>query len=83
MNDALLAGVLSAVATVVAGKIVSIFLTKRNGKAQTHHPLSAARELADLTATVTDLLSRTSDLESSVDTLEAQSRKFRRERGGD
>lgn len=68
MSENLVTGVLCAVAGVLAGKIFSILWSRRNsngnGNGNGSRNLRAAREMADLTATVRSLLQRVADLET-------------------
>ena len=68
MDSPLVTGVCCAIAGVLAGRVLSILLAKRtNGNGNGYRKLAASREMADLMAAVEDLLTRVSDVETSVE----------------
>lgn len=75
MSESLVTGIMCAVAGVLAGKIFSVLWSRRNGNGNGHsRNLRAARELADLTSSIEDLLRRMGDVEASIQRLYREGR---------
>ena len=74
MSESLVTGVACAIAGVLAGKIFSVLWSRRNGNGNGSRNLRAARELADLTSSIEDLLRRMGDVEASIQRLYREGR---------
>lgn len=70
MSENLVSGVLFAVAGVLAGKVFSVLMQRRNGNGKPQRSnLAAERELADITANITDLMQRVAAIETTIPRL--------------
>ena len=73
--DQLGALIVAAVVGALIHKSMGFLLAKRNGGGTRSGRLIAARELADLTASMDDILGRVSALETSVQALARRERR--------
>lgn len=76
MNENLVTGVLCAVAGALASKAFAMLWSRRNGNGngQAMRTLRAARELADITTSIEDLLRRMGDVEASIQRMYREGR---------